>query len=87
MPNYATNLKWRFDKKSAQLVVDNTLKQKIKEALKSTEGKAIIDNLVNLPGNTNATRVKNLFYDSFGIFDESLVDDFIKQNFENIFSY
>jgi phage pi2 protein 07 len=95
MPNYAPNLKWRFDKKSAQLGFGDTLKQKIKEALKSTDpttGKLLMEDLVNLPNNTNALNIKKEFYE-FDIitntwtFNPKKVDLFIELNFKAIFEF
>ena len=63
----------------------NILKRKIKEALKSTEGKTIIESMTS-SGSPDANRVKTYFYEGVEI-SVSKIDTWISSNFEKIFNY
>jgi hypothetical protein len=81
--------KWRFDNKGIGSD-QNLLKRKIKEALKSTEGHAIIESLTS-SGTTEANRVKGYFYrnndDGILVLNNKAIEDFIDGQFNNIFKY
>jgi hypothetical protein len=53
------SLKWRFDNKGIGSD-QNLLKRKIKEALKSTEGRTIIESLTS--SGSQAPRIRSYFY-------------------------
>ena len=84
------SFKWRFDNKGIGSD-QNLLKRKIKEALKSTEGRAIIESLTS-SGNADALRVKREFFNEDLVngtytFNPQKVDSFIDANFNKIFQY
>jgi FPC/CPF motif-containing protein YcgG len=83
------SLKWRFDNKGIGSD-QNLLKRKIKEALKSTEGRTIIENLTS-SGTADANRVKAYFYrnndDGILVLSNKAIEDFIDGQFNNIFKF
>lgn len=83
------NIKWQFDNKGIGSD-QNLLKRKIKEALKSTEGRNIIESLTS-SGTAEANRVKGYFYrindDGILALNNKAVDDFIDGKFDTIFKF
>lgn len=80
------NIKWRFDNKGIGSD-QNILKRKIKEALKSPEGRNIIENLTSGP-DLGKIRTKDYFYDiDINGISNNKVDKWVDDNFNAIFKY